>query len=379
LGSRIACVSETLKVALKKARVLVCIGPGGVGKTTVAAALALGNALQRSPSLVCTIDPAKRLANALGVESLGNAETRISPQQLARASLPEDVPLSAMMLDMKQSWDELMRQLLSPAAAEKIFANRFYQSLSTTLAGSQEYIALERVAHFLNQKTYSLVVLDTPPAAHALDFLAAPRKVLDVLGGQSAKWFLTPALTAGKWGLSLFNMGGSYAAKALAKLTGAETLSQLADFLLSLRGANEGLQDRARRVETLLGEPTTQFVLVTAPTTERLDELAKLRGQLRERGLSVAAVVVNRVHFPPTRAQREAAEALPSPLREKVKLTLEEASQMAERDGRGIAEIERLYDSEQRVLLPRLDKDVHDLSGLHLVSRYLLGEETLTR
>src|SRR6185295_5621925 len=149
-----------------------------------------------------------------------------------------------MMLDMKHTWDAVIEQRAPADKRETILKNRFYQSLSSELAGSQEYIAMEKLWQLRSQRDYRLIVLDTPPTAHALDFLDAPNRVLDFMDNEAARWLLTPALAAGKVGLKLFNLGSSYVAKTLTKFTGTETLQELAAFMLAISGLNEGFKER---------------------------------------------------------------------------------------------------------------------------------------
>ena len=224
---------------------LVCVGSGGVGKTTVAATIALRAAVDGKGSLVCTIDPARRLANALGLDALGNAETPIPAAAFEKAGLQPKAAMRAMMLDMKRTWDELIERRAPPDKRDKNLSNRFYQSMSSALAGSQEYIAMEKLWELRTQRDYPLIVLDTPPTAHALDFLDAPNRILDFLDNEAAKWLLTPALAAGKVGLKLFNLGSSYVAKTLTKFTGVETLQGLAEFMSSISGMNQDFRERA--------------------------------------------------------------------------------------------------------------------------------------
>lgn len=368
--------SGPLAEALGRKKVLICVGAGGVGKTTVAAILALRGALAGKRSLVCTVDPARRLSNSLGME-LGNAETRIDQGKLEQAGLDPQAPMFAMMLDMKRTWDELIEKLAPPEKREKILDNRFYRSLSSTLAGSQEYIAMEKLWQLRSRGSYELLVLDTPPTAHALDFLDAPNRVLDFLDHEAAKWLLTPALAAGKLGLKLFNLGGSYVARQISKFTGVETLEELADFMLSLSGLNEGFRERARQTREMLASPQTAFVLVTGPMPERLDEAVHFHTLLRQNEMGVAAVVVNRVHAQvPDRLWREAAK-LPAALRAKVEKTLDEMDILASQDALGVAKIEELCRPTPLVLVPRFTLDVHDLGALHRTSRFLLGEERM--
>src|SRR5512146_210494 len=193
-----------LLASLAAKRVAVCVGSGGVGKTTVAAALGVQRALDGGRVLVCTIDPARRLANALGLESLGNVEARVPQDRFRDAGLEPRGQLFAMMLDVKRTWDDLVaRHAPDEARQQRIYRNRIYQQLSSALAGSQEYMAMEKLYELATERDYDLIVLDTPPTAHALDFLEAPDRILDFLGNATARTLLAPAFTAGKLGMRL--------------------------------------------------------------------------------------------------------------------------------------------------------------------------------
>ncbi|MBF5044704.1 ArsA family ATPase [Aggregicoccus sp. 17bor-14] len=358
-------------------RTLICVGSGGVGKTTVAATLALRAAVDGRSAIVCTIDPAKRLANSLGVSALGNTQARIPESALRAAGLQPRAALYAMMLDMKQTWDDLITRFAPADKRERILSNRFYQSLSGALAGSQEYIAMEKLWELRSGSDFELVVLDTPPTAHALDFLDAPNRVLDFLDNEAAKWLLTPALAAGKLGLSLFNLGGSYVAKTLARFTGTETLQELSAFMLAISSMNEGFRERARGVRSLLESPQTGFVLVTAPAAERLDEAIHFHKLLRQNRMDLVAIVVNRVHpLPPPALWDEAQELVPA-RRDKVLRTLEELKVLAEQDAAGIAQLSQACPGTPLVQVPRFDVDVHDVDALWRTGRFLLGEAQL--
>lgn len=358
-------------------RTLICVGSGGVGKTTVAATLALRAAVDGRSAIVCTIDPAKRLANSLGISALGNSQSRIPDATLRAAGLEPRAALYAMMLDMKQTWDDLITRFAPADKRERILSNRFYQSLSGALAGSQEYIAMEKLWELRNGTDYELVVLDTPPTAHALDFLEAPNRVLDFLDNDAAKWLLTPALAAGKFGLSLFNLGGSYVLKALSRFTGTETLQELSAFMLALSSMNESFRERARGVRALLEAKQTGFVLVTAPAAERLDEAIHFHTLLRQNRMEPVALVVNRVHpMPPPHLWEDAQELVPA-RRDKVLRTLEELKLLAEQDAAGIAQLAKACPGTPLVTVPRFDLDVHDVAALWRTGRYLLGEAQL--
>jgi anion-transporting ArsA/GET3 family ATPase len=371
-------VSPTsLGPAIAHKRVLLCVGSGGVGKTTVSATLALRAAVDGRSSLVCTIDPARRLANSLGLVALGNQEMQVPPAALEALGVRPKATLHAMMLDMKQTWDDLITRFASPEARERILSNRFYQSLSTALAGSQEYIAMEKLWELRHRRQYELIVLDTPPTAHALDFLDAPNRVLDFLDNEAARLLLTPALKAGRVGLSLFNLGGSYVTKALAKFTGAETLQELSNFMLSISSMNEGFRERARGVRELLEDKQTGFVLVTSPNPERLDEAIHFHKLLKQNKMEVVALVVNRVHpIPPQMVWDDAATLTPT-RRAKVEETLRELQVLAEQDTAGIAQLRAACPDTPIIQVPRFSLDVHDVTALWQTGLYLMGDEQI--
>ena len=370
-------ISHPLSEALVRNDVLICVGAGGVGKTTIAATIALRAAEQGKRSLVCTIDPARRLADSLGLSELGNAEARIPEERLAQAGLNADAQLYAMMLDTKRTWDEFIERYAPADKREQILASRFYQSLSSSLAGSQEYIAMEKLWQLHAQQRYQLVVLDTPPTAHALDFLDAPNRVLDFLDNDAARWLLRPALVAGRWGLQLFSFGGNYVAKTLAKLTGADTLRELAEFMLSISGMNESFRERAAQVRELLAAERTAFVLVTTPRLEGIDEVVHFHRVLQQNHMAIAALVVNRVHPAPLDSDWSDAAGEPKPLRAKLEATLSERRMAAERDADAISRIRSLCEPTPLIQVPALPSDIHDLASLWRMSGFLFGEERL--
>jgi anion-transporting ArsA/GET3 family ATPase len=368
-------VSGPLSARLREKRIGVCVGSGGVGKTTLAAALALGRALEGGKVLVCTIDPARRLANALGLASLGNAETRVPESALRAAGLEAKGELFAMMLDVKRTWDDLVaRHAPDAERRERIYRNRLYQQLSSALAGSQEYMAMEKLYELATERDYDLIVLDTPPTAHALDFLDAPERVLDFLGNETARTLLAPAMSAGKVGLRLFHLGGTYIAKTIARFTGAEVLSDLAEFMASFQGMYEGFKARAGVVRALFEQPQVGFVLVSSASPRAVDEALFFHERLRKEAMPVAGVVANRVtsrlwgEGPPPGAPALAAAlaargAGGEELAERLARTLAEHEVLARADAREVARLFSTVPGAQ-VVVPRLDTDVHDLASL---------------
>jgi anion-transporting ArsA/GET3 family ATPase len=365
-----------VRESLAPRRIAVCVGSGGVGKTTVAAAIGLQRALEGQRTLVCTIDPARRLANALGLSALGNVESRVPEHKFAEAGLEPRGELWAMMLDVKRTWDDLVtRHSPDPARRERILRNRLYKQMSSALAGSQEYMAMEKLFELATERDYDLIVLDTPPTAHALDFLEAPDRILDFLGNETARRFLAPAIGAGKLGLRLAQLGGGYIAKTLARFTGAEALSDLGDFLASFQGMYEGFKDRAAAVRALLSRPDVGFVLVASPSPPSIDEALAFHERLHAEDMPIAGVVANRVTpdlWPsggplPGAAQLDAALAErgggDGSLAARLAETLSEHQALALAERRALA---RLFEGTQapRVVAPRLEVDVHDLAGL---------------
>lgn len=360
---------------LRGKHVAVCVGPGGVGKTTVAAALAVGRALEGGKVLVCTIDPARRLANALGLAALGNVEAHVPEQALREAGLRPRGQLFAMMLDVKRTWDDLVaRHAPDPARRERIYRNRLYQQLSGALAGSQEYMAMEKLYELATERDYDLIVLDTPPTAHALDFLDAPDRILDFLGNDTARTLLAPAVSAGRMGLRLLQLGSAYVTKTIARFTGAEVLQDLAEFMGSFQGMYGGFKARAATVRALLADPQVGFVLTSSPSPRSVDETLFFHARLQAERMPIAGVVANRVTPElwgtgplPDAADLEAAlaarEGPDGSLAARLARTLAEHEVMARADGREVA---RLFSetSGVQVALPRLDTDVHDLASL---------------
>jgi anion-transporting ArsA/GET3 family ATPase len=361
--------------ALAARRIAVCVGSGGVGKTSVAAAIALGRALAGGRALVCTIDPARRLANALGLGALGNVESRVPAERFAEAGLAPRGELWAMMLDVKRTWDDLVaRHAPDAARRDRILRNRLYQQMSAALAGSQEYMAMEKLYELASDRDYDLIVLDTPPTAHALDFLEAPDRILDFLGNETARALLSPALGAGRLGLRLAQLGGSYIARMLARFTGAEMLADLGDFLASFQGMFGGFNERAAAVRALLSRREVGFVIVSSAAAVSIEEALAFHERLRAESMPVAGIVANRVTpdlWPgpgPLPSADDVAAALgaagDAALAGRLAATLAEHQALAHAEAHAL---ERLFGAAAgvpRTIVPRLETDVHDLAGL---------------
>ena len=297
----------SLANGLSHARVVVCAGTGGVGKTTIAAALGIEAARQGRRTLVLTIDPARRLADALGLSGLDSKPMPVDLPEELFESVDETGGaargrLDALMLDPKPTFDRLVTRLTRDEdARRRILENRIYRHLSEALAGSAEYAAMEQVHEMVESGSYDLVIVDTPPSNHALDFLSAPRRLREFLESRFVQALVRPAMTAGMFGFKIFGRSLRRMFGLLERIAGIGFLDDLTEFLTAIDGLSEGFRERATRVEEVLLGAETSYILVcgnqagTEPgTLEFLDELDEL-------GVQLAAVVVNRVRpWPPS-------------------------------------------------------------------------------
>jgi anion-transporting ArsA/GET3 family ATPase len=277
--------------------IIVCAGSGGVGKTTTAAAIALQAAIDGKKVAVLTIDPARRLASSLGLKELTNSPTKVNKRKFTAAGLSPKGELFAMMLDTKSTFDEVVtRYAPTREQAERILANRFYQNISGTLSGTQEYMAMEKLYELYSEGGYDLIVIDTPPTRNALDFLDAPRRMTDFFESRVLRWFLMPYMKAGGGIMRVANVAAVTFLKIVKRIVGSEVLEDTAEFFSNLEGMYEGFKQRAREVAALLQSPSTSFVVVTSPAEESVSEATFFASRLNEAGLPFGALVVNRVH-----------------------------------------------------------------------------------
>lgn len=278
-------------------RIVVCAGSGGVGKTTTAATIALWGALHGRNAIVLTIDPARRLADSLGVGPIGNTPVQVPDEVLASARRDGGGTLAAMMLDQKGSWDELVeRHVPNEEARQRILENRFYQQLSQSFAGSQEYMAVEQLGELDASGRYDLIVVDTPPTQHALDFLEAPERLLAFLDRKIVKWFVRPSFSAGWSTLRTMNRTVGFLLHKIEDATGVTALADVTDFFSAMTGLFEDFEPRVQRVTQLLRDPATAFLLVAGPDEQVLDQADYLAAQMSARGMPLKGVVMNRVH-----------------------------------------------------------------------------------
>ncbi len=384
---------------LESRRILVCVGSGGVGKTTVSAAIALEAARRGRRTLVLTIDPARRLADALGLASLTGEPREIPRNLLAPLGVPEDGALYAMMLDVKGTLDGLVERFAEDEAARRrILDNRIYQHVSDALAGSAEYSAMEKVYELFERHDFDLIVVDTPPSQHALDFLEAPRRLLEFIDSRIVKLLLHPAFSAGRFGFRLFQRSAFRVFQLIERVSGFGFLEEISEFLLAFEGMAEGFRERALRVESLLLGPEAGFILAAGAAGESVHHGQALLGRLAEARVPLSGIVMNRVRTwpgsgPPPEtlptdgdeasAVAALAEALARgadsedfPAETAARAALQAARGHARVVGRQRAACEDLRkEARQRGLfwrtVPELPRDVHDLAGLSRVAEHV--------
>ncbi len=383
---------------LAERAVIVCVGCGGAGKTTVAAALALEAARRGRKALVLTIDPARRLADAMGVEALGNRPHAIPREDLDALGVPERGSLSGLMLDMKRTFDDLVERFAeSEEARDRVFANSIYQHVSNALAGSVEYSAMEKVFELHESGGFDVIVVDTPPAQHALDFLEAPQRLLEFLDSRLVKMLIHPAFAAGRFGFRLFHRGTHRVLQVLERITGIGFLEDLSEFLIVFDAMAVGFRDRAHRVRSLLLGPASTFVLISGPGSVSAGHASDFLDRLEGYGVSLAGVLVNRIRLWPSASAAPTAcvprisdvEALRDALAASegpdypARLAAEAAADAATRyaewvraDARSAQPLRERIEAQGRFwgCIPEFEQDVHDLSGLARVADRIAGQ-----
>jgi len=361
---------------LKGKRVCVCLGSGGVGKTTTSAAIALGLAARGQKVAVVTIDPAARLASALGLERLSGEPRLIEPSLLAEHGVQCRGELWAMMLDSKGTFDEIVARLAADERQrEQILANPIYRELSSAVAGSQELSAMAKLYELRHERDFDVIVLDTPPSRNAVDFLETPTRLLGFLEGRALKVFLSPSGLAAR----VFGRSTGIVFAIFARVTGVDMLSDLSTFFRSLSGILDGFGERTRGVAKLLRDRTTTFVIITSPEHEPAQEAQFLAERLAARNMARGGLIVNRVHFDGLgESSAEQVQALLAPelgdrLARRVAGNLADFDVLVQRDRDTVAWLSRELAERQPILVPHLDEDVRDIAGLARLTEHLFA------
>ncbi len=362
----------------RRTRVIVCCGSGGVGKTTTAAAIGLRAAERGRHVVVLTVDPARRLAQSMGLTSLDN-----TPRPVPFPDRGDGTPggsLHAMMLDMKRTFDEIVEAHADPDRAAQILANPFYQSLSSGFSGTQEYMAMEKLGQLRRADEWDLIVVDTPPSRSALDFLDAPQRLGRFLDGRLIRLLVVPAKVGGRAYLKVLNAGFGMVTGVLTKVLGAQVLKDVQTFVSALDTMFGGFRERADYTYRLLRAPGTAFLVIAAPEPDALREASYFVERLAEEGMPLAGLILNRVHRSPAgrlSAARSlaAAETLAADGQAAAAHTLTiaalrlhaERMQMSATERRFAQHFTTAHPHVPVAEVPAQPDDVHDLAGLGAV------------
>ena len=379
-----------------RTRIIVCCGSGGVGKTTTAAALGLRAAERGRHVVVLTVDPARRLAQSMGLTSLDNTPRPVPLPDGHRAA---DGSLHAMMLDMKRTFDEIVEAHSDPDRAAQILANPFYQSLSSSFAGTQEYMAMEKLGQLRRADEWDLIVVDTPPSRSALDFLDAPQRLSRFLDGRLIRLLTAPTRASSRAYLKFVNAGFGMFTGVVAKVLGTQLLRDVQTFVAAFDTMFGGFRERAEDTYRLLQTPGTAFLVIATPEPDALREASYFVERLSQDRMPLAGLILNRVHPTPAAhlsAARSlaAAEALqaaaglegngsPSPMpngpggatadgsRHPLTVTAlrlhAERMQLAAAEGRLAQRFTAAHPGVPAVRVPAQPEDVHDLAGLRTI------------
>ncbi len=379
---------------LREKRLLVVCGSGGVGKTTTSAAMACAAAQAGRKVLVLTIDPARRLASSLGLSELDNDPRRVAPELFAAQGLPMKGELWAMMLDTKHTFDQVVaRYSPRPEVAERILNNVIYQQISDALAGTQEYMAMEQLYELTRRNEFDLIVLDTPPTQHALDFLDSPDRMIGVLDSGVVKKVFGGAMKAGKTYLSWLRRSTKLVASLFERITGGELFTDMADFFQSFDELYDGISGRSKAVKQLLQSKDTLFLLVTSPSPSHMQEANYFLSKIDGYGVKLGGFIVNRVHrladgsVPSADALPRVADVVDclragnktfsngsnlEPLVAELLLAWTRYSALAQQDRLQIKQLQARAKVWVRQI-PYFEADIHDLKGLDRINRHLMN------
>ncbi|SDN32703.1 ArsA family ATPase [Allokutzneria albata] len=357
-------------------RILVCCGSGGVGKTTTAAALALRAASRGRRVVVLTIDPARRLAQSLGLSELSNHPRAVD------LGADADGQLHAMMLDMRRTFDDMVLAHAGRQRAQQILSNPFYQTISSSFSGTQEYMAMEKLGQLVHDDQWDLVVVDTPPSRSALDFLDAPQRLSTVLDGKIIRMLSAPARAGGLGLKRLVGAGFGLFTKAVSTIIGGQLLADASAFVQAFDSMFGGFRERSRATYELLRSPGTAFLVIAAPEPDALREASYFVDRLSGDEMPLAGLVVNRTH--PVLADLPAARALAAaedlertasaPLASAVLRLHADRVAVADREKRMLSRFTRAHPAVALIGVPALPSDVHDLDGLREIGHRLAGE-----
>ncbi len=366
----------TIDEIIQTKRILINIGSGGVGKTTLSAAIALRAAFLGKRSLVLTIDPAKRLADALGIDDITVEEKKVPLPASAKGSM------SALMLDMKTTFDRLMEKELPPIEFQELVENPAYRAFSTSLPGTHEFAALQKLYEMEQSQEYDFIVLDTPPAVHALDFLSAPQKIFDVFDNQITRLLIRLYSGSDHLALKLFSFGSQVILKGLARFVGMEALDIIAAFLTHIDGIVEELKKRSGQIIEMLHSPQTGFIVVTTPNPVAVAEAKFFFEELKNRKLPANGIIINRVISTPGDISFPEWGATEPETKKKLEQNYENIRKVSRMHRNLIADLDDFIQNNRdissefyHVEIPFESKEIHSIEGIENIIRYLHNNE----
>ncbi len=377
-------VSQVFFDSLADARIVVCCGAGGVGKTTLSAALGVWGAMKGRKTVVLTIDPARRLADALGLSALDHEPRRVAESVFDGIGHPPPGELWAMMLDTKHTFDRLVSRFApTPEMRSRILNNRYYRHLSASLAGSHEYMAMEKLHEIHNEDRFDLIVLDTPPTRSALDFLEAPRRLSNLFADNLFWKLVRPYLRTGLFGLKMFTFFASPIYKAVGRVLGTAVIEDLLDFFrLGDDLFFDGFRKRAEAIHAVLSGPTARFMAVASPTETPMREARFFHEKLADSGMPFGGFIINRVHptypEPAGPLPDDAPSGVSEALMERLAANLRDLQTLGRADAAAIEGLKASVGAEVPIIeIPRFEEDVHDIRGLMRVYGDLAGSVRL--
>lgn len=383
-----------IKNIINNKKVIICVGSGGVGKTTTSATIALHAAIEGKKALVVTIDPAKRLANSLGLKELTSKETEIDLTPLKkRFDITPKGKLFAMMLDMKSTMDEMVKRDLPKEKQENLLNNPVYQAFSTSLGGTHEFAAMEKLWEIEQKKEYDLIIVDTPPTVNALDFLAAPQRMINIFDNEITKIFIKLYSMSNKITFNIFNLGSQVILRGLSKFAGIETLDVIAFFLFNISEMLDGIKFRSKAVFELLQSNKVSFVIVTSPNPINVNESLYLKDKINELKLNLEGFVVNRFHFPFVSEERFNKLNIDNITQNLIKqdvvknMEIHKVKEVVTQLHKNLEHFNKLYKIETKTIMqlenqsrflikiPFFRRDIYDLCGLLEIRKYLINDE----
>jgi anion-transporting ArsA/GET3 family ATPase len=378
---------DSLRKLVETRHVLITVGAGGVGKTTTAAAIGVAAARMGRRVLCLTIDPAKRLAESLGLKEMTTDAVAIAPARFEAAGIAVKGGLTVAMVDTKRTFDELVKRYSSsPEKAKTLLDNKLYKYVSTSLAGTQEYMAMERLIAVEQSGEWDLIVLDTPPTTNALDFLDAPDTLVNALDSAAMRWFIEAFQSTGKMSLNVLARTAAAVLRGIGRLTGGGFLEDVAEFVTELNDLFGGFRQRASVVRAALRAPNVSFVLVTTPAPMSIQEVLYFSDRLKEHSMPRGAFVVNRFREPPERAESPPTRAEVAAAVRAQGLVLDDDApdrllrahadqvKLAALDKKHVAKLGVLAGDDVNIVrVPELATDVYDLRLLAQVGDVLMG------